>query len=128
MTQKQAKKWAKEIAALAEGKTIQIRDSDMGTWKDISSPMFAGSFDYRIKPESKLRPWRADEVPVGAVIRNIHEPKQYKWLILNSITPGVAVAGEDNIRSHSTNHLMRECEHTTDGGKTWLPCGVEEVG
>lgn len=61
--------------------------------------------------DPKLRPWKVEEVPLGYLIRakggeNIcliidttFEARRLQWLI--------------------------DYEHSTDGGKTWKPCGVE---
>jgi len=69
--------------------------------------------NYRIKPTAKVRPWTADEVPLGAWMRDVSK-QDYRWLIFTS--------GNDDIRKN----WLTECEHSIDNGKTWLPCGVVE--
>ncbi len=69
--------------------------------------------DYRIKPTATLRPWTADEVPLGAWIR-------YKRAL-----------HDRSILAWTSNQADRdmwfdEREHSTDGGVTWKPCGVVE--
>ena len=57
----------------ANGQTIQWRRRDQNEWFDVE-PACVGvtlswdwdEFQYRIKPEPKLRPWTADEVPARA--------------------------------------------------------------
>jgi hypothetical protein len=69
-----------------------------------------------------IRPWLAEEVPVGAVIR-------YKGKCLDNIPKlivGVnvnqALLSQDTFLS--LDRLSLECEYSTDYGKTWLTCGV----
>ena len=68
---------------------------------------------FRIKPTPTLRPWTADEVPLGAWMRNAPDG-QYRWLISSSSL------------DESRKAWLNDCEHSTDGGKNWLPCGVVE--
>ena len=67
----------------------------------------------RIKPTAKIRPWTADEVPLGAWMRFKHNPEDRVLL------GWVSVQADRDL-------WMDEREHSTDGGKTWLPCGVME--
>jgi hypothetical protein len=68
---------------------------------------------YRIKPTATLRPWTADEVPLGAWMRVKLDPK-YRWVIVN-------VANDDVRREFFLGN-----EHSIDKGVTWHPCGVME--
>lgn len=46
------------MTAYNEGKTIQYANVWMGDWEDLDDPHWDWSkFDYRVKPESKLRPY-----------------------------------------------------------------------
>ena len=74
----------------------------------------------RPRPEPKLRPWKRDEVPLDAWFRVKGETLKYRLLQIGEShvgfmrgTYGVAV-------------LIDGWEHSIDGGKTWLPCGVLE--
>ena len=68
---------------------------------------------FRIKHTPVLRPWTADEVPLGAWMRSKHNP-QDRMLI-------------HWVNSQADRELwLGKNEHSTDGGKTWLPCGVVE--
>ena len=69
------------------------------------------NYDYRIKPTTKLRPWTADEVPLGAWMRFKRNPQDRVLL------GWVSVQADRDL-------WLDEREHSTDGGKTWLPCGV----
>ena len=67
-----------------------------------------------IKVMPTLRPWTADEVPLGAWMRFKILPSTR--LIISSVTSSI-----------DFKQWLEDREHSTDGGKTWLPCGVEEV-
>ena len=60
MTREEAKKLLPIIQAFSEGKTIQRKciTDEMPLWWDDNDPTFdIDDFDYRIKPESKYRPF-----------------------------------------------------------------------
>ena len=62
MTRKEAKQLLHVIQAFAEGKQIEFYS--LGKWVDmtIESPNFdSGSSHYRVKPESKYRPFKTSE-------------------------------------------------------------------
>ena len=96
------------------GKHWNPRESLKPDWSDTDDPCW--DFDncyYRRKPTATLRPWTADEVPLGMQARNFKYPKT-RWLIDRT-------SSEENRIDWCKNY-----EHSTDGGKTWLPCGVME--
>jgi hypothetical protein len=68
---------------------------------------------YHIKPTAKLRPWTADEVPLGAWMRDVSK-QDCRWLIHTS-------AHDDARKDWLVGY-----EHSTDKGVTWRPCGVME--
>jgi hypothetical protein len=105
------------------GKHWNPKESLKPDWCDTDEPSWDfDNCDYRIKPTAKLRPWTADEVPVGAILRYKGNPQSLRILIVSSLERGLA--------GYETNWpyqaLLQEMEHSTDGGKTWLPCGVVE--
>ena len=52
----------KVMQAYVEGKQIQYAESEMENWTDIESPDWDWDvYDYRIKPESKYRPFKNAE-------------------------------------------------------------------
>ena len=69
--------------------------------------------EYRIKPTAKLRPWTANEVPLGAWIK-YNKSNEGRFLVTHTGSQF------DRIEWH------KNYKHSTDGGKTWLPCGVME--
>jgi hypothetical protein len=94
----------KEVEALSPAKKWGRTPAPMWNWDDT---------EYRIKPTATLRPWTADEVPLGMQARNREYPKT-RWLIDRT-------SSEENRKDWCEKY-----EHSTDGGKTWLPCGVME--
>jgi hypothetical protein len=112
--------------AAAEGKTIQYQNAH-GTWSDYTCSIDPDDFDVvrRIKPEPNLRPWKPEEVPLGALIRSKQEAKsQVRWLIVGHDHADVAIS--NNGCSRTFAYCLDAWEHSTDNGKTWLPCGVLE--
>ena len=72
----------------------------------------------RIKPVTTFRPWTADEVPIGAVVRNKKDPK------IKRIITGVDERYAHLAASGWTNF--------SDALRLWelfdgKPCGVDEV-
>jgi hypothetical protein len=80
-------------------------------------------FMFRIAPEppaKRYRPWTPEEVPVGAVTR----PKVGgDILMIIGRIDGALLAGDSG--PYPLSALLDAREHSTDNGKTWLPCGVE---
>lgn len=121
------------LQAAAEGKTIQRRNYAIcGEWEDF----YIGEMlhfnmpveDYRIKPEPKFRPWKPEEVPVGALIRfQPHDSTIVgKYLIIASDFAGIVYCNtiSNPVLQKSSLHNLLKYEHSIDYGKTWLPCGV----
>ena len=80
------------------------------------------SFDYRQKPEPKLRAWKPEEVPLGAWFR--YEGNPECWCVIFS-------RDETAIRTPFNRYTFREAlegtyKHSTDNGVTWHPCGIME--
>ena len=120
------------LEAARQGKTIQRFSNDK--WWDCdphnSSVRFGDDWSkYRIKPEPRLRPWTPQEVPVGAIV---HDNAIGDWIACELIThkdsTGQVELGDGcgGKRWFSPQDLFNLYTHSTDGGKTWLPCGVAE--
>ena len=76
MTREQVKKLLPIMQAYAEGKTIQFLDG--GKWYDVYDTDFYQSPDkYRIKPESKYRPFKTQEECWNEMLK--HQP--FGWVI-----------------------------------------------
>jgi hypothetical protein len=100
------------MQAFVDGKDVQSMYE--GKWSLVHVPRWNwDDTQYRIKLTDVLRPWTADEVPLGAWMRRQADPK-FRWLILN--------VGNDDMRMD----FYLKNEHSTDKGVTWLPCGVME--
>ena len=113
MTREQTIEAIRVMQAYVDGKEVEFKWMSKD-WNSNDKPEWNWSaYDYRIKPTATLRPWTADEVPLGAQARNREHPKT-RWLIDRT-------SSEENRIDWCKTH-----EHSTDGGKTWLPCGVVE--
>ena len=121
MNIEQTKEAIRVMQAFVDGYEIQqrIKKCDSRSvlkpdWCDTDEPCWDfDSYDYRIKPTAKLRPWTADEVPLGAWMRFKRNPQDRVLL------GWVSVQADRDL-------WLDEREYSTDGGKTWLPCGVVE--
>lgn len=81
---------------------------------------------YAIKPEPKLRPWRPEEVPVGALIRDRKNDDCFRTII-SAVTINEEIKhANDTEAAWTPTEELEEWLHSTDGGKTWQPCGVQE--
>jgi hypothetical protein len=95
-----------------------------GGWKTANRTPHSESeiSRYRIRPKPTLRPWKPEEVPLGAQIK-LKGSKTIRHLLVcttdHEIEAGQAFRGPHK-------WAFDECVHSLDNGKTWLPCGVEE--
>jgi len=114
MNIEQTKEAIRVMQAFVDGKEVEYLHSGTEGWVTTTNPSWnwTNCF-YRIKPTPVLRPWTADEVPLGAWMRRETDPK-FRWLILN--------VGNDDMRMD----FCLKNEHSIDKGVTWLPCGVIE--
>ena len=135
MTRKQAAQLWPIIKAFGEGKIIEVNSNYTG-WTEIPEPQFnEGPRGYRIKPEPHLRPWKPEEVPVGALTRCIpHTDDNSRQMILwvGDNMPEAQVT-LSSMKGHSAigmdmtfENLLARYEHSLNHGVTWKPCGVEE--
>ena len=116
MTREQAREAAAVMLAWADGKEVEYNSKVCTGYKKCNEPLFNWEyFNYRLKPTPVLRPWTADEVPLGAWMRFKRNPQD------RTLLGWVSVQADRDM-------WLDEREHSTDGGKTWKPCGVEEVG
>jgi len=128
MLKEEAKDFLPIIQAWADGKTIQLQESNC-VWVDANCLDFSRPLcRYRIKPEKKLRAWKTSkEVPIGAAFKHkgIEDWVRYPVLVTNE---GIFfVHPSTNTDSpHRFTEIEREYLYTLDGGKTWSNCGVEE--
>jgi hypothetical protein len=128
----------KEIVDAYNNGTLQYEDCRFnGVWYDcIESAALTmegiNTRNFRSRPpEPKLRPWRPEEVPVGALIKmfDIDIPT----LILgygvckdSDNTKYVQYVHNGYISGDGLDFCMQHRKYSTDQGKTWKPCGVME--
>jgi hypothetical protein len=121
MTREQTIEAIRVMQAYVDGKEVQylgkkrnIMGSLLSDWCDTHEPFWNfEDFNYRIKPTPALRPWTAGEVPLGAWMREkkaLHDRRILAWTSSQA----------------DRDMWLDEREHSTDGGKNWLPCGVVE--
>jgi hypothetical protein len=111
MTREQTIEAIRVMQAYVEGKEVEVLFA--GNWQTTNVPSWSWSeTTYRIKPTATLRPWTADEVPLGAWIR----------LKNTNVTRSMIVS----VAALNLRLAFKEHEHSTDGGVTWKPCGVVE--
>ena len=114
MNPEQTKEAIRVMQAYVDGKEVQCLAHNK-EWITTDQPAWNfPSYIYRIKPTATLRPWTADEVPLGAQVRSKSYHPDHRSMII-----------------HSGNSMIREgwlngYEHSTDGGVTSKPCGVVE--
>lgn len=133
MTKDIAEQWAKLFQGVASGGELQLKllsGKPGEQWVYRDRPCF--DFEptcYRIKPATKLRPWKLEEFPLGCWVRlkapvltpAFFDPKEL--LLVTSASVGGVTVGRN---SCTFSDMLKLWEHSTDGGKTWKPCGVEE--
>jgi hypothetical protein len=112
MTREQTIEAIRIMQAFVDGKEVESLYG--GKWALACIPRWDwDDTDYRIKPTPVLRPWTADEVPLGAWIRYkraLHDRSILAW----------------TSNQADRDMWLDEREHSIDGGKNWLPCGVVE--
>jgi hypothetical protein len=133
----QAKEYLPFVQAAAEGKRIQYKSkSETSVWVDLDDSYdldaLIGMGYIRIKPtEPILRPWKPEEVPVGALLKNSYFDFGGNPVSLIIGVRGVYVYFLDHekaivIESTSIKLMDSKYTYSIDHGKTWLPCGIME--
>ncbi len=129
MNSKQIKEMLPVLQAFADGKQIQFRHKGKD-WRDGDSFGFYEDADYRIKPQPTLRPWKPEEVPIGALIRGscygVRVILGYGRTATGVHDYVLYVGGESNVTGDGLQVCFECREHSLDLGVTWLPCGVME--
>ena len=113
MTREQTIEAIRVMQAHVDGKELEIL-SPFGKWERATAPRWNwDDTEYRIKSTSTLRPWTADEVPLGA------------WMRFKKVIDDRSILAWTSTQ-RDRDMWLDEREHSIDGGKTWLPCGVVE--
>lgn len=131
ITRKQAIERAPLLKAWGEGKKLQYNNGY--GWHDCAEMhgiLDDPKVEYRIKPEPKLRPWKPEEVPVGALLRSPGNSLNCISQIIGKTNSGIITFIATWKSGLPTENLLlssvTDLEHSLDHGKTWLPCGVME--
>ncbi len=79
-----------------------------------------------LTPKTRVVPWKPEQVPFGCWMRWSDPETHPNAQALVSVGPTGVILAETKRLSY--DYLAEKMEHSTDGGKTWLPAGrVEEV-
>jgi hypothetical protein len=131
MTKEQTIEAIRVMQAFVDGKEVKVKGMLAGSaWIPAGAPCWNWQMmEYRIKPTPVLRPWTADEVPIDCWLRTHQGDNRYKWKPVTIQPLGVITVPVDighSLKLHTWEFLSKNCEHSTDKGVTWLPCGVME--
>lgn len=124
----------KLVEAFWDGK-LEYNSGSSGDrkWYQAEEPPGIGEMPsyYRIRPEPKLRPWQPEEVPVGCLLKDdsIEYGSNSVSVLLCRRGAWIHYINHENAKFESCllGEALRRFTHSTDHGKTWLPCGVEEA-
>ena len=75
MTREELKKLMPVMQAFTEGKIVQYKNC-RGEWVETNCPVWSNDTEYRIKPESKYRPFKTQEECWNEMLK--HQP--WGWL------------------------------------------------
>jgi hypothetical protein len=133
MTSREYAKQNRHIGeAWEDGKTIEYfddRDNKWIDWTKSMRPVFCASAPrWRIKPEPpqpKYRAWKPEEVPVGCIVSLKHDTARISKSVLFHCNGVMVWTGFDVLNPNTLDDALKWWDHSTDGGKTWRPCGVE---
>ena len=129
MNKQKLKELLPVMQAWVEGKEIEVSQINENKYElyegDTPEWLFGNlSWKWRIKPSPNYRPWKTEEVPLGAWLRWINE-KMIIYLIVTVVDEQLYVIGK-SISPVDLDVILKYCEHSTDKGKTWHPCGVRK--
>ena len=79
MTREEAKELLPIIQAWVEGKTLEYYNDDIGEWQVTTKAIFINPNKYRIKPESKYRPFKSQK----ECWEEMHKHPDFGWIKVN---------------------------------------------
>ena len=102
----------------------ELEVTTRGGWMNPCSPppVLCDPKNYRIRPKPTLRPWKPEEVPLGAQVRYAGNTHPIRMLILCNLGENLLGQG----KRWTVVDLFGSMEHSLDGGRTWKPCATEE--
>ena len=130
MTREEAKKLLPIIQAWVEGKTLEYYNDDIGEWQVTTKAIFINPNKYRIKPESKYRPFESQEECWNEMLK--HQP--FGWVIdkadnkyfdISMIYHFTEIKSETKVITVGKVHTLKEAFNNltfTDG----TPFGIKE--
>lgn len=126
MTLNEAVKLLPIIEAASKGKIIQVQPHKNLIWYDLNKNAYF-NFDseyYRIKPESSYRPWKQEEVPIGAIIKFKDGSKS---MILGTTSNEILfISNSNSVQFYTLFSLLADAMYSLDNSKTWNICGIKE--
>lgn len=128
---KEAQDKALVMQAFAAGYTIESKSKESNNWQEDHFPSWNWEeYDYRVKAKKKWRPWKAEEVPVGAVLKlkaGYKNRYTISGLWEDNRQEKIIQLGPPCVEGPMTpKKALEHWLHSLDFGKTWQPCGVEE--
>lgn len=76
----------------------------------------------------EMKPWTVDEVPLGSLIREAFDHNKRGLIIGAAFDMDMTYIYVGFSATHACDALTASkiYEYSTDGGRTWLPCGTKE--
>ena len=95
MTREEVKEMLPVLQAYADGKTIESRciKGDKSLWYDDEDPSFDDDLEYRIKPETKYRPFENEEECWQEMQK--HQP--FGWVKWNDVRYNIYVVSSTSV-------------------------------
>ncbi len=126
-----------QVAQWIDEGVCEYTDTEGKSWRSYPSSKYREAViatsetfsKYRRKPaQPKLRPWRPEEVPVGALLAWDHTAKEATYLICTAFIDSVIfIKGNAEVQKYTLQYLTdSKASYSLDHGKTWLPCGILE--
>ena len=113
MTKKDVEKHWEQIMAFKDGKIIQCKSLANGVWYDTNAPSFDINYEYRIKPEEKLVPFKFSDAKF--LLGKIVKCRSYIFIISNVSEYGIC----NSLGNYTFKELLNNC--TFEDGS---PCGI----
>lgn len=139
MTREQATNLIPVMEAWMNGKKCEWRGREDGQWypchsENESFSHVTPTYEYRIKPEPKLRPWDVGTAKVGALLKNTDWNGLEAGIFLITGANADGVCWQVPCLSHSTKSGFQGYSeltdsrwvHSIDGGISWHLCGTIE--
>lgn len=81
------------MQAFVEGKVIEYYNEDLKAWTISNNLILDGSYNYRIKPEPKYRPFRTQE----ECWEEMHKHPDFGWIVYDKIRHSICDVTPDEI-------------------------------